>query len=208
MFAVFQTLDWTTAAAAAVGGYLIGSIPFGLIFTRLAGAGDVRKVGSGNIGATNVLRTGSRWAALATLIGDAGKGALAVLIARHFGGDPLAVIAALAAFIGHIFPVWLGFRGGKGVATSLGIVLGLFWLGALIVLAIWVGVFAVTRLSSLSALIAAALSPVIMLLFHQPLFAVLTLLLALIILFTHRENIERLMQGTESRIGAKPKSGD
>ena len=203
----FLALNWTYVAIAIVGGYLIGSIPFGLIFTRMAGAGDVRKVGSGNIGATNVLRTGSRWAALATLIGDAGKGLIAVTLARHYGGEALAFIAGVATFLGHIFPVWIGFHGGKGVATSLGIILALYWPVALITLVIWIAVFLATRLSSLSALVAAALTPIVMLLFHRPTFAALTLVLAVIIFITHRDNIRRLLTGTESRIGI-PKSGD
>ena len=184
-------------------GYLLGSIPFGLIFTRLAGAGDVRAIGSGNIGATNVLRTGKRWAAAATLLCDAGKGALAVYLARHFLGNIPSLVAALAAFLGHIFPVWLRFKGGKGVATFFGITLVLNLVGGVGGLLTWLAAAAVWRISSLSALVAAALTPVYFILLGEWLYAALCLLLAVIIAFTHRENIARLLRGTEPRIGRK-----
>ncbi|MGD0144105.1 MAG: glycerol-3-phosphate 1-O-acyltransferase PlsY [Rhizomicrobium sp.] len=199
-------LDWVSLgpyfAVAIVFGYLLGSIPFGLIFSWLAGAGDVRKIGSGNIGATNVLRTGNRWAAAATLLCDAGKGAAAVLIARAFHGDAVAVFAGLGAFLGHLFPLWLGFKGGKGVATFLGVTLALFWPVGLLAMATWLVAALVWRMSSLSALIAAMLAPLYMALFHQPLFAMLELVLVLLIFAMHRENIRRILNGEEPRIGA------
>ena len=196
--------DWAANApwygAAFIVGYLLGSIPFGLLFAWLAGAGDVRKIGSGNIGATNVLRTGKRWAAVATLVCDAAKGALAVFLCGYWGRD-MAMLGALGAFIGHIFPVWLGFKGGKGVATALGILLTLYWPAGIAAAATWIAMAAIFRISSLSALVAALLAPVYMALFGQPDFAVLAALLALIVFFTHRENIRRLTNGTEPRIG-------
>ena len=154
-----------TAAALAFG-YLLGSIPFGLLFGWLAGAGDVRSIGSGNIGATNVLRTGKRWAAAATLICDAGKGAAAVLIARVYGPE-LAVVAALGAFLGHVFPVWLKFHGGKGMATFLGVVFALYWHVGLVAAATWLAVAAAWRISSLSTLIAALATPIYFALFRR-----------------------------------------
>jgi glycerol-3-phosphate acyltransferase PlsY len=184
-------------------GYLLGSIPFGLIFSWLSGAGDVRKIGSGNIGATNVLRTGKKWAAAATLIFDAGKGAAAVLIARRYGPDLAVVAAALGAFLGHVFPVWLKFRGGKGVATFLGVTLALSWPVGLLAAATWAAAAALWRISSLSALIAALATPIYLALFGQMSYAALALVLALLILFTHRDNIARLMRGQEPRIGQK-----
>ncbi|HEY1613463.1 MAG TPA: glycerol-3-phosphate 1-O-acyltransferase PlsY [Rhizomicrobium sp.] len=190
-------------AAALAFGYLLGSIPFGLIFSRMAGAGDVRKIGSGNIGATNVLRTGKRWAALATLICDGGKGALAVLIAGVSFGTVGAMAAGLGAFLGHLFPVWLRFRGGKGVATFLGVTLALCWQVGLLALLTWLAVAAVMRMSSLAAIVAAVLVPVYMVLFHQPLYAVLEGVFALLILVMHRENIRRILSGSEPRIGAR-----
>ncbi len=186
-------------------GYLLGSIPFGLIFSYLAGAGDVRKIGSGNIGATNVLRTGKKWAAIATLICDAGKGAAAVIfVPMLFYQTPLvAALAAFGAFLGHVFPVWLGFKGGKGVATFLGVMLALCWPVGLLVAATWIIAALIWRISSLSALIAAALSPVYMMLFSEHLYAALAAVLAFLIFVMHRENIARLLKGEEPRIGAK-----
>jgi glycerol-3-phosphate acyltransferase PlsY len=212
MFAFPETIDWAAQApwlaVALVFGYLLGSIPFGLLFSWAAGAGDVRKIGSGNIGATNVLRTGKRWAALATLLCDAGKGALAVVIADRLQSDAVAVFAGLGAFLGHVFPVWLRFRGGKGVATFLGVTLALQWPVGLLALATWLAAAAIWRISSLSALIAAALVPLYMLLFRQPLYAALELLLACLIFVMHRENIRRILSGQEPRIGsAKADSG-
>lgn len=198
--------DWNAdappVAAALAFGYLLGSIPFGLIFARLAGAGDVRNVGSGNIGATNVLRTGKKWAAAATLICDMGKGAIAVLVARTYG-EELAVIAGIGAFLGHVFPVWLKFHGGKGVATGLGIVLALDWRVGSLTAGTWLVMAATCRFSSLSALIAVAAAPIYFALFGESLFAVAALLLAILIFVTHRENIKRLLRGEEPRIGRK-----
>ena len=194
---------WPDSALAAALGYLLGSIPFGLLFTWMAGAGDVRKIGSGNIGATNVLRTGNRAAAAATLLFDAAKGAASVLIARHYFGENAALIAAFAAFLGHIFPVWLGFKGGKGVAVFLGVMFALDWLAGLMIATTWLGAAVIWRISSLSALIAAALAPAYLLMLHDWNTAVLALLLALAIFIMHRENVRRLLSGTEPRIGAK-----
>ena len=186
-------------------GYLFGSIPFGLIFSYLSGAGDVRKIGSGSTGATNVLRTGKKWAAAATLACDAGKGAAAVIIVPMllYNTALAAAIAGLGALIGHIYPVWLGFKGGKGVATAAGILLALYWPACLVLLGVWIAMLAIFRISSLSALTACAAAPIAMILFHQPLYAVLTLIMALVIIFAHRENIARLVKGEEPRVGAK-----
>ena len=189
--------------ASLLFGYLLGSIPFGLIFSWLSGAGDVRKIGSGNIGATNVLRTGKKWAAAATLVFDAGKGAAAVLIARRYGPELAIIAAALGAFLGHVFPVWLKFRGGKGVATFLGVALALSWPVGLLAAATWAAAAALWRISSLSALITALATPIYFALFGHMLYAALALVLALLILFTHRENIARLLRGQEPRIGQK-----
>jgi glycerol-3-phosphate acyltransferase PlsY len=183
-------------------GYLLGAIPFGLFFTWASGAGDVRKIGSGNIGATNVLRSGKRWAAVATLLCDAAKGAAAVLLAHHFLGHDAEVFAGLGAVLGHLFPVWLRFKGGKGVATFLGVCLALYWPVGLLVAATWLGTAMVWRISSLSALIAIALSSAYFLLLHQDLYAVLALVLSALIYYMHRDNIRRLMRGTEPRIGS------
>jgi len=208
MLDFLHTVDWADAWPYYLGvtlfGYLLGSIPFGLIFTRLSGAGDVRAIGSGSIGATNVLRTGNYWAAAATLIFDAAKGAVAVLLVRwHFHNEVLASFAGLGAFLGHLFPVWLGFKGGKGVAVSLGILLAIYWPGALIALAIWLLMVAVFRISSLAALIAALFTPIIFFLLHQPLYVPLTIALAVLVFSVHRANIARLLASTEPRIGAK-----
>src|SRR5215469_14873509 len=170
MFDFLRAIDWKDQlpfiAAALALGYLLGSIPFGLIFARAAGAGDVRKIGSGNIGATNVLRTGKKWAALATLLCDGGKGALAVILARVWHGEAVAVIAGLGAFLGHLYPVWLNFKGGKGVATFLGVTLALYWPAGLLAAATWAVAAWIWRISSLSALIAAALAPAYMIAFQ------------------------------------------
>ena len=183
-------------------GYLLGTIPFGLFFTWVSGAGDVRKIGSGNIGATNVLRTGKKWAAVATLLCDGAKGAAAVLLVRHYLPGHEA-FAGFCAVLGHLFPVWLGFKGGKGVATFLGICLALYWPAGLMVAATWLGMAFVWRISSLSALIAIALSPAFFLAFGYHAYAAMALLLSLLIFWMHRENIRRLLKGTEPRIGAK-----
>lgn len=184
-------------------GYLLGSVPFGLIVTRAMGLGDVREIGSGNIGTTNVLRTGSKGAAIATLLLDAGKGAVAVLIVRMFAAEDAVQIAALAAFLGHCLPVWLGFKGGKGVATFLGILLALnIWLG-LAACATWLVVAFVMRLSSLAALLAAGLSPMWAMLVQYGQAMVLCLVLAVLIYWRHWGNIRRLRDGTEPQIGSK-----
>ena len=195
---------WTTAlphyVAALAFGYLLGSIPFGLILTRLAGTSDIREIGSGNIGATNVLRTGHRGLAALTLLLDILKGTAAVLIAQRYGRD-LAIVAGFGAFIGHLFPIWLRFRGGKGVATYIGILLGFAWQAMLAFGAIWLVVAAVTRYSSLSALIASAATPAILWALGYRAEAQLFVLLTMLIFITHRANIARLLSGTESKIG-------
>lgn len=187
---------------ALVFGYLLGSIPFGLILTRMAGLGDVRSIGSGNIGATNVLRTGNKKLAAATLILDMLKGTLAVLIAG-IAGPEAAIVAGLGAFLGHIFPVWLKFKGGKGVATYIGILIGLFWQGALIFGAIWVVIAYITRYSSLAALVAAIITPIALYFIGLHQIAFLFLILTIIVFIKHRANIERLASGTEGKIGSK-----
>ncbi len=191
------------ALIAVAGGYGLGSIPFGVIATRLGGAGDVRQIGSGNIGATNVLRTGRRDLALITLIGDGAKGAVAFLLARHLLGDLAGVLAAGAAFIGHLFPIWLRFRGGKGVATFFGVLLAAMPLAGLAAGAIWLGVFAVSRLSSLSALAAAAAAPLLCLALGETANGRpwLALFAAALITVRHRDNIRRLLAGEEPRMG-------
>ncbi|WP_441520460.1 glycerol-3-phosphate 1-O-acyltransferase PlsY [Bradyrhizobium sp. 2TAF24] len=189
--------------AALVLGYLLGSIPFGLILTRLAGGGDIRAIGSGNIGATNVLRTGRKGLAAATLIGDMLKGTVAVIIAGFTAGPEAAMAAALGAFLGHLFPVWLNFKGGKGVATYIGVLLGLFWPAALAFAVVWLATAATSRYSSLSALVASAITPLSLWWFgHYPL-AILFVVLTGLLWWKHRPNIERLMNGTEGRIGSK-----
>ncbi|KMO32300.1 glycerol-3-phosphate acyltransferase [Methylobacterium variabile] len=195
--------DWTLVAAGLALGYLLGAIPFGLILTRVAGLGDVRAIGSGNIGATNVLRTGRKGLAAATLLGDALKGTAAVLIAAHFGGQEAALAAGLGAFLGHLFPVWLGFKGGKGVATFIGVLLGLFPLGVLVFAAVWLGLAFLLRYSSASALAASAATPVALWAFGQGRLAVLFCVLALLLWWKHAPNIRRLAAGTEGRIGQK-----
>ena len=190
---------------ALVLGYLLGSIPFGLLFAYASGAGDVRKIGSGNIGATNVLRTGKKWAAAATLLSDGFKGAAAVLLAREFLPPGSEIFAALAAVLGHIFPVWLKFRGGKGVATFLGVTIALYWPAGLTVALTWLLAALAWRISSLSALIAIALSPVYFYLYGHRDYAPLAVALAILIFFMHRENIRRLFDGEEPRIGSKNK---
>jgi len=182
-------------------GYLLGSIPFGLIFTRLAGTQDLRTIGSGSIGATNVLRTGRRGLAAATLVCDALKGTVAVVIAAYFGGPEAAIVAAVGAFLGHLFPVWLGFKGGKGVATYIGLLLGLFWPAAIVFCVIWLIVAVITRYSSASALIASIAIPVLFWWLGHPALAELFALLTVLLWFMHRENIQRLLAGTEGKIG-------
>jgi glycerol-3-phosphate acyltransferase PlsY len=189
-------------------GYLLGSIPFGLLLTKLAGQGDIRAIGSGNIGATNVLRTGNKPLAAATLIFDMLKGTAAVLLAGYFSrGTPnmewAAMIAGFGAFIGHVFPVWLKFKGGKGVATFLGVMLGLVWQAMLITALVWIATAAIFRYSSLAALVATAASPLVIWYFGYPQVALMFVLLAAIVWIKHGENISRLLAGTESQIGGK-----
>lgn len=188
--------------AAAVFGYALGSIPFGLLLTRAAGLGDVRKMGSGNIGATNVLRTGNKKLAAATLLLDALKGTVAVLVASRWSHDA-ALAAGLGAFIGHLYPIWLGFKGGKGVATYLGVLFGLSGLGALAFAVTWLLVAFVSRYSSLAALTAAIVVPIALYMIDMPKAAGLLALMSLIVFIRHRANISRLLAGTESRIGSK-----
>lgn len=187
---------------ALVFGYLLGSIPFGLLLTRAAGLGDVRKIGSGNIGATNVLRTGNKGLAAATLLLDALKGTAAVLIAARFGPD-LGLWAGLGAFLGHLFPVWLGFKGGKGVATYLGVLIGLAWQAAVVFAIVWLVVAFLFRYSSLAALTAAVIIPIALYFLSTPTAALLFVVLSILIFFKHRANISRLLAGTETKIGAK-----
>jgi acyl phosphate:glycerol-3-phosphate acyltransferase len=183
-------------------GYLLGSIPFGLLLTRAAGAPDIRTIGSGNIGATNVLRTGRKWLAATTLLCDMFKGTVAVLVAKHFDMDA-ALAAGLGAFVGHLFPVWLSFKGGKGVATYIGVLIGLYWPAALAFCVIWLSIAAASRYSSLAALIASALIPLGLWAFGRPNVATLFLFLTAALWFMHRENIARLLNGTEGKIGVK-----
>ena len=202
---MLHPINWSLAlpyyAAALVFGYLLGSIPFGLILTRLAGTPDIRSIGSGNIGATNVLRTGRKGLAAATLLGDALKGTVAVLVMYRLWGQDHAILAALGAFLGHLFPVWLKFKGGKGVATYIGILLALAWPAAIAFCLIWLAVAAITRYSSLAALVASAATPFALWMLgtwpEPALFALLTVLLWIM----HRGNIARLMNGTEGKIG-------
>ncbi len=192
----------TTILIALAFGYLLGSVPFGLLLTRAAGLGDVRKIGSGNIGATNVLRTGNKGLAAATLLLDALKGAVAVLLAQRWGLEA-GIAAGFAAFLGHLFPVWLGFRGGKGVATYLGVLAAFAWQAALVFAVVWLAAAALTRYSSLSALVAAVASPVALYLVGLPGHAAALGLMSVIVFLKHRENISRLLAGTESKIGQK-----
>jgi len=187
---------------AVIFGYLLGSIPFGLLLTRAAGLGDVRSIGSGNIGATNVLRTGNKALAAATLLLDMLKGTAAVLIAARYGSEA-AMAAGLGAFLGHIFPVWLGFKGGKGVATYIGVLFGLMWQAALLFLAVWILIALAMRYSSLAALVACAIMPVALWFMGRSDLAILFGVLSVIVFIKHRTNISRLMSGTEGRIGAK-----
>ena len=189
--------------AAFVVGYLLGSIPFGLILTRFAGTPDLRSIGSGNIGATNVLRTGRKGLAAATLIGDALKGTVAVILAGYFGGPNAAMAAALGAFLGHLFPVWLKFKGGKGVAVYIGILIGLFWPAAIVFCVIWLTTAIVTRYSSLAALVASVVTPIFLWWFGHLALASLFAVLTLLLFYMHRENIRRLQAGTEGKIGKK-----
>ena len=191
---------WLAPLGALLLGYALGAIPFGVILTRAAGAGDLRQIGSGNIGATNVLRTGRKGLAAATLLLDAAKGAAAVLIAEHFLPGA-GVVAAAGAFLGHLYPVWLGFRGGKGVATLMGIVLALHWPSAVVYALVWLGLLGTLRISSVAGMLAATTAPVSAAYFGRFDLVPLLLALALLVLWKHRENLERLMNGTEPRIG-------
>jgi glycerol-3-phosphate acyltransferase PlsY len=200
---------------AAIIGYLLGSIPFGLLITRAAGLGDVRKIGSGNIGATNVLRTGRRELAALTLVLDALKGFVAVLVARYFWPGDAMYIAAIAVFLGHCFPVWLGFKGGKGVATMIGVLFGLAWPVGLVFCAVWLIIALAQRMSSLSAITAAVTAPIFAyaawLMNWAPdgtKLAATTALLAALLIYNHRTNIARLLRGTEPRIGSEKKAGE
>ena len=189
--------------AALLIGYLLGSIPFGLVLTRLAGTPDLRSIGSGNIGATNVLRTGRKGLAAATLLLDALKGTAAVIIGGYLGGPNAAMLAGLGAFLGHIFPVWLKFRGGKGVAVYIGILIGLFWPAAVVFCVVWLTMAFALRYSSLSALTASVVAPLFLWWFGLPALAVLFAVLTLLLFYMHRENIKRLLAGTEGKIGQK-----
>ncbi|MBX3447397.1 MAG: glycerol-3-phosphate 1-O-acyltransferase PlsY [Parvibaculaceae bacterium] len=194
-------------------GYLLGSIPFGLLLTKAAGLGDIRDIGSGNIGATNALRTGNRWVAAGTLIGDAAKGAVAVLLMGYLavqtGGDValMSGLAALGAFLGHLYPVWLGFKGGKGVSTIIGILLALHWPVGLLFCATWAAVAAISRYSSLAALVASLLTPVYLAWLDKWDLVALSAVLVVLIYIAHRGNISRLLAGTEPRIGQKKSEG-
>ncbi len=197
------TSSYPLLAIVAVLAYLLGSIPFGIVITRAMGLGDLRAIGSGNIGATNVLRTGNKRAAAATLILDAAKGGVAVLLARAAVGEDAAQLAALMSFLGHLFPVWLGFRGGKGVATFLGTLLALAWPVGLACCATWAVAAAVTRISSLAALTAAALSSLWLVVFGQGQMIFLAMILTVLVYIRHWANLERIKAGTEPRIGQK-----
>ena len=186
----------------AVTGYLLGSVPFGMVFARVLGLGNLRDIGSGNIGATNVLRTGSKKATLGTLIFDGGKGAAAVLLARALAAEDAAQLAGLMAFVGHCFPVWLGFRGGKGVATFLGLLLALSWPVGIASCLTWAAAFALTRISSMGAITAAALSTFWMLVLGKGDIFILGVVLTLLVFFRHAANIKRLRAGTEPKVGA------
>ncbi len=197
---------WLTLGLTVVGGYLLGSIPFGLIATRLGGAGDIRSIGSGNIGATNVLRSGRKDLALITLLGDGGKGAVAVLLARWLTHDSAMVVALAggAAFVGHLFPVWLKFNGGKGVATFFGVLLAAAWPVGLLAAATWLLLAFLLRYSSLAALGAAALAPLFAFITDRPYpILALSLFMAVLIYIRHHQNIARLLKGQEPKIGAK-----
>ncbi|WP_225028863.1 glycerol-3-phosphate 1-O-acyltransferase PlsY [Xinfangfangia pollutisoli] len=200
--------DTTVLILTAICAYLLGSVPFGVVTTRLMGLGDLRRIGSGNIGATNVLRTGNKPAALATLLLDGGKGAVAVLLARALvGAEDAAQVAGLAAFLGHLYPVWLGFKGGKGVATFLGTMIALAWPVGLACCATWLVAVLVTRISSVGALMAAGLAPLWLFVFDHGRLLALTAIFTLLIYFRHAANLARLKAGTEPKIGQKSAPG-
>ena len=200
MIPLFE-ISVTNAICVAITAYLLGSIPFGMVLARVMGLGNLRDIGSGNIGATNVLRTGNKTAAVLTLIFDAGKGAVAVLVARAMFGEAAAQIAALASFAGHCFPVWLNFKGGKGVATFLGILLALFWPAGIAACLTWLVTAIIGRISSLSALVATAASIGWVWVLGMPTAVVLMVVLSALIWWRHSENIARILAGTESKIG-------
>lgn len=193
----------TAILLAALFGYVLGSIPFGLLLTKLAGLGDVRKIGSGNIGATNVLRTGRKDLAFLTFLLDMLKGTAAVLLANAAWNGTLAGAAGAGAFLGHIFPIWLGFRGGKGVATFLGVTLGLYWPAGIAFMVVWLGMAFAFRFSSLAALTASVVAPIVVLLFSETLWGLVLAALAAILWYRHAGNIRRLLSGEESRIGSR-----
>lgn len=197
-----RDMAWTMLLLPALIGYLLGSIPFGLLLTRMFGAGDLRSIGSGSIGATNVLRTGRKELAAATLLFDVGKGAAGVLVAQAFHPD-LAVLGGFGAIIGHCYPVWLRFRGGKGVATALGIILALSWPIALSLVGVWAAALATSRISSVSSLAAVVAAVPAALLLGQPTLVPLMAAMALLIVWKHRGNIARLRAGTEPRVGKR-----
>ncbi len=197
------TTGWDTLLLVAVAAYLIGSIPFGILITRTLGLGDLRAIGSGNIGATNVLRTGHKGAALATLLLDGAKGAVAVLLARWLVGEDAAQLAGLSAFLGHLYPVWLNFKGGKGVATFLGVLLAIDWRVGLAACGVWALAAALTRMSSAAALISAATASIWLIMFDHGRMLFLVMILTLLVYFRHGANISRMRKGTEPKIGAK-----
>lgn len=200
-------MEWSVMGLWAVLGYLLGSVPFGMVLSRLMGLGDLRQIGSGNIGATNVLRTGNKLAAFLTLVLDGGKGALAVLVARAFASEDAAMIAGLAAFLGHCFPVWLRFRGGKGVATYLGLMLALAWPVGIAACVTWLAAAFLSRISSVGALAAAGLSCIWVVALGYGYLFLLAVILALLVYWRHWPNIQRLRAGTEPKIGAKKAAG-
>jgi len=199
------TMDvaFTVGVSAFVFGYALGSIPFGLLLTRLAGLGDVRAIGSGNIGATNVLRTGNKWLAIATLLTDLLKGTAAVLLAKYYLGTDASLIAGIGAFLGHLFPIWLGFNGGKGISTYIGVLLAIAWIAALAFGAIWLLVAALFRFSSLAGLVTSLATPIILYALGNSKAAILFAILTVMVWIKHRANIVRLLAGTEPKIGTK-----
>lgn len=193
----------TTIIFTAILGYALGSVPFGLVLVKLTGGGDIRDIGSGSIGATNVLRTGNKGLAAATVLLDAGKAILAIIIARYFWGETAAMIAGFTAFLGHLFPIWLGFKGGKGVATMIGVLLTLAWPVGLAFCAIWLATAFIRKQSSLAGITAAATSPFIAFWQSGTPLAITDLGLAVLLIYRHQDNIKRLLAGTEPKIGAK-----
>lgn len=196
-------ITWQVALGALVFGYLLGSIPFGLLLTRAAGLGDIRSIGSGNIGATNVLRTGNKKLAAATLLLDALKATAAAVIAYLFFGKDAGILAGFAAFMGHLYPVWLGFKGGKGVATYIGTLLGMAPWMVLVFAVVWLAVAKISKYSSLSALVATLVIPVVLWFINEPRIALVMAIMTIISWWKHEANIKRLIAGTESRIGQK-----